>query len=178
VEICKIARECKTRYILVGGPTPSALPEHFISKPHIDFVFIGESERSVLDLASIISHNPRPDFTSIDGIVYKDSENNIISQPKNNFIGNLDEIPFPARHLLPMEKYFNVSSPQGGVFKSRKNTPIWTSRGCPGQCCFCASANIFGKRYRYRSADNVIGELEFLKREYKIQEFQIQELDD
>jgi len=173
-ELCRLAKECGITYTIIGGPTPSALPEFFISKPYIDFVFIGESERSILDFVRIGQKN-NPDFTAVDGIAYTNSDNNIIINPKKNFIENLDEIPFPARHLLPMEKYFRISSPQGGVYKSRRNTPILTSRGCPANCCFCSSTNIWGNKYRYRSTDNVIRELEHLKKEHNIEEFQIQD---
>jgi anaerobic magnesium-protoporphyrin IX monomethyl ester cyclase len=139
MEICRIAKECSVQYTLIGGPTPSALPELFISKSFIDFVFIGESEKSIADFANSVASNNKPDFSSIDGLTYKDSLNNVVSQPKRSFIENLDDIPLPARHLLPMEKYFQVSSPQGGVFKSRRNTPIVTSRGCPSKCYFCVN---------------------------------------
>jgi magnesium-protoporphyrin IX monomethyl ester (oxidative) cyclase len=74
-----------------------------------------------------------------------------------------------------MEKYFEVSSPQGGVYKSKRNTPILTSRGCPAKCCFCASANVWGKRYRLRSPEMVMKEIKLLKKEYNIEEFQIQD---
>jgi magnesium-protoporphyrin IX monomethyl ester (oxidative) cyclase len=68
-----------------------------------------------------------------------------------------------------------VSSPQGGFYKSRRNTPIVTSRGCPAKCYFCASTNIWGNQYRYRSAENIIDELKQLKQEYNIEEFQVQD---
>jgi len=175
IEICRISKECKTKYTIIGGPTPSALPGFFLSESYVDIVFIGESEKSILDFVQAIEKKENPDFTDIDGIVYKNSQGDIVSQPKNNFIANLDEIPFPARYLLPVEKYFKFSSPHGGVYKSKRNTPIMTSRGCPAKCCFCSSANFWGNKYRYRSPENVIKELEILKSEYKIKEFQIQD---
>lgn len=175
IEICRISKECKTKYTIVGGPTPSALPGFFLSESYVDIVFIGESEKSILDFVQAIEKKENPDFTDIDGIVYKDSHGDIVSQPKKYFIANLDEIPFPARYLLPVEKYFKFTSPQGGVYKSKRNTPIMTSRGCPAKCCFCSSTNIWGNKYRYRSPENVIKELEILKSEYKIKEFQIQD---
>ena len=175
IEICRIAKECNTKYTIIGGPTPSALPSLFASKSYIDYVFIGESEKSILDFAKAVDNKNGYELRNIDGISYKDTENQIVLQKKKNFITNLNEIPFPARYLLPMEKYFKISSPQGGLYKSKRNTPILTSRGCTAKCSFCASANVWGNRYRYRSADNVIEELELLKREYKIEEFQIQD---
>ncbi|MBC8412979.1 B12-binding domain-containing radical SAM protein [bacterium] len=175
VEICKIAKECGTKYTIIGGPTPSALPEHFAANKAIDFVFLGESENSILEFSISINDNNTDGLKTIDGIVYKDSDNNIVHQPKQRFITNLDDIAFPARHLLPMEKYFKISSPQGGIYKSTRSTPIMTSRGCTAKCAFCSSTKIWGNKYRYRSAANVIAELEHLKKEYKIEEFQVQD---
>ncbi len=174
-EICKMAKERGVAYTLVGGATPSASPQIFTASPFVDFVFIGESERSIADFVRIVEHDPQPDFGSIAGILYKDSGLPNVSKPKPFFIEDLDVLPFPARHLLPMERYFQVSSYQGGVYKSKRNTTIMTSRGCTAKCCFCASANMWGHKFRYRSADNVIMELKALKSDYGIEEFQIQD---
>ena len=173
IEICRIAKECNIKYTLIGGPTPSALIDLFASKSYIDFVFLGESENSISEFAQVMVNGNGRQLKDIDGIAYKGPDNQIVVQKKKNFISNLDDIPFPARHLLPMEKYFKVSSPHGAVYKSKRNTPIMTSRGCTAKCNFCASTNVWGNRYRYRSADNVIEELKHLKREYKIEEFQL-----
>jgi len=175
MELCKISKECNVHYTLVGGPMPSASPNLFIEKTFIDFVFLGESEKTIEDFAAIADSTQTPDFTNVDGIVYRNSSGKIICQPKTSFIEDLDSIPFPARHLLPVEKYFEVSSPQGGFYKSKRNTPIVTSRGCPAKCFFCASTNIWGNRYRYRSAENIIAELKQLKQDYRIEEFQVQD---
>ena len=99
IELCRIAKECSVQYTLVGGPMPSASPNLFIEKSFIDFVFIGESEKSIEDFATIADSAEISDFSNIDGILYRDSNSNIIRQPKTTFIEDLDSIPFPARHL-------------------------------------------------------------------------------
>jgi len=175
IEICRVSQECNVRHTIIGGPTPSALTEFFISKSCIDLVFIGESEESIAEFSHAVNQGGELDFSKIDGIAYKDTHNHPVIKPKRSFIANIDDIPLPARHLLPMEKYFEISSPQGGVYKSKRNTPILTSRGCPATCCFCASANVWGKGYRMRSPEMVIKEIELLKKEYNIEEFQIQD---
>jgi magnesium-protoporphyrin IX monomethyl ester (oxidative) cyclase len=94
--------------------------------------------------------------------------------PKTKFIENLDELPFPARHLLPMEEYSKAVSPHSGI----KRTPfasMITSRGCPARCTFCVLRKIWGLAYRTRSPDNVLDEIEHLIKEYGIREIHFED---
>jgi len=75
----------------------------------------------------------------------------IVRNPDRELIADLDDIPFPARDLLPMEKYSPVNS-----------TGIVSSRGCPFRCIFCASSKLYDKKFRSRSAQNVFQEVEQL----------------
>ncbi|MCK4267521.1 MAG: radical SAM protein, partial [Actinomycetia bacterium] len=81
----------------------------------------------------------------------------------------LDELPFPARHLLSMDKYFNIKRPAGAVRFSR-HTPLITSRGCPARCIFCSIHSVWGRRFRARSPENVLEEIRQIKEEYGIKE--------
>ncbi|MCZ2809095.1 MAG: radical SAM protein, partial [Candidatus Bathyarchaeota archaeon] len=82
------------------------------------------------------------------------------------FIQNLDELPYPAYHLLPIEKY----RPGKSIF-GKKILPIITSRGCPFQCSFCVTSRMVGKRFRARSPKSVVDELEWLKNEHGAEAF-------
>jgi len=84
-----------------------------------------------------------------------------------DYTANLDDLPFPARHLFPFPQAYSP-----GYYRRLPCATILTSRGCPGQCTFCNKV-IFGNKFRARSAENVVSELEYLKSEYKIQEFHI-----
>jgi anaerobic magnesium-protoporphyrin IX monomethyl ester cyclase len=111
---------------------------------------------------------PRGDFSGLDGALWK-SDGNVVVRPKTRFIENLDELPFPARHLLPMAKYAEV----GEAFlltKRRPFTPLNTSRGCVAQCTFCPVHATWGGRWRARSAGNVLDEIEHLVTEYGVRE--------
>lgn len=79
------------------------------------------------------------------------------------FINNLDEIPFPAYDLLPMDKY---------KFGNHRYGVMMTSRGCPFDCIFCASSTLCGKIWRARSAENVIEELRKLNTEFGVKEIE------
>jgi len=88
------------------------------------------------------------------------------------FIENLDDLPFPATHLLDMENYFKINTPQNPYSKGKRVAQIMTSRGCSAKCVFCTTTNFWGNRFRARSAENVISEIKHLKENYNIDELQ------
>jgi magnesium-protoporphyrin IX monomethyl ester (oxidative) cyclase len=169
-KICEIAKKINNNIItIVGGEHPSALPKETLSDSSIDFIIIGEGECSTVELLKRIRNRREPD--NIDGIVFKNGRK-IIVNPKTKFIEDLDRLPFPARHLLPMEIYFKVSLPQGLTYTKTPNTAMITSRGCSANCIFCATTRFWGNRHRTRSPENVLAEIEHLVNEYGIKEIQ------
>ena len=108
--------------------------------------------------------NPRPEK----GICFREN-GKIVNKGHSDFISNLDDLPLPAYHLIDYSKYANsafrksVDSPR--IFPYAR---IITSRGCPCGCIFCQVEGITGKKFRYRSAENVLAEIEWLKKEYNI----------
>ncbi|RLE51664.1 MAG: hypothetical protein DRJ26_05535 [Candidatus Methanomethylicota archaeon] len=126
----------------------------------IDAAVIGEGEYTMLELVEKVEERERP--ANIKGVIYR-KEGRIIENPPRNYIKNLDEIPFPAQNLLPMDLY--------GEYKGA----IITSRGCPYSCTFC-SKPVFGKTWRAHSPSYVLREKEELITKYKAE--QISFLDD
>jgi radical SAM superfamily enzyme YgiQ (UPF0313 family) len=121
----------------------------------IDVVIGGEIEYTILELAKNIPLN------EIKGITFKKDEKTI-KNPDRELIKNLDELPFPAYHLLPMKKYSYWYLPKTPF------TTFQSSRGCPFGCIYCPYSVGFGNVWRGRSADNVLSELRLLKEKYKI----------
>lgn len=151
--------------IIVGGPHPSSIPEKTLREhSSFDIAVRGEGEETMRELCKVIEN--KGDIQSVLGISFrKDGE--IISTPPRPLIENLDDIPFPAWHLLQMDKYFkntNMSLDAGGM----KTFSIITSRGCPGRCKFCDSHSVWKRKYRARSATNVVDEIERLYNDYNI----------
>lgn len=168
MSLCALAKEIDERTVtVVGGEHPSALAEQVLRNPCVDFVVIGEGEYTLRDLLRTL--NCGGDLSRIDGLGYRDG-GDVRVNPKTRFIENLDELPYPARHLLPMQTYFRVNLPQSGTSLRSPNTSIMTSRGCPGRCIFCATACFWGRRFRGRSEEDVRGEMEQLVRDYGIRE--------
>lgn len=173
-EVIKLAEKIKKLnpqiITVVGGSHPTFLAKHTLeSAALIDFIILGEGEESFSKLLKTLDQGK--DYTQIDGLAFR-KDNKIIINPKQNFIADLDSLPFPAYDLLPMKFYEKKAVPFSFTYKSRKNAPVVTSRGCPAQCVFCASRNYWGNQYRARSAENVLNEIEMLVKKYGIKEIQ------
>jgi anaerobic magnesium-protoporphyrin IX monomethyl ester cyclase len=166
LSVCEEARKVDPEIItVIGGPHPSALPEQVVQHDAIDFVVIGEGEYTFRDLLGSI---PKGNWTELDGLAWKNDGRAVVNR-KTRFIEDLDVLPFPARHLLPMSKYFSI----GEAFlltKKKPFTPLNTSRGCVAQCTFCPVHATWGGKWRARSAENVLDEIEHLVRTYGIRE--------
>jgi len=160
----EIAYELKKRSevpIVIGGSHSSIMPEKTLEEfPSFDMAVKGEGEYLMLDLCEGIEKN------KISGLTYRES-NKIIRNIDRSPIEVLDKLPFPARDLLPNKKYW---TPGTGRYPYAN---ILTSRGCPYSCTFCSDHLIHGRKFRARSVENVMREVDFLVREYHIKELNI-----
>ncbi len=141
----------------MGGVHPSVMPDEVMADPAVDFVAIDEGEEIMLDLAD--SKNP----PEILGLCYKDN-GQVIKNPLRPLIKDLDQIPPPAYHLLPMDKYF----PAVGSYQRLPVMIMFATRGCPGRCTFCYRT--FRGIVRKRSARNIIDEIKILQKNYGVKE--------
>jgi radical SAM superfamily enzyme YgiQ (UPF0313 family) len=157
--------------VVLGGPLATTLPKELLQTSQADFVVMGEGERTIVNLVSAIKQ--RGNFGDIKGIGYKD-HNRIFITERPEPIANLNSIPFPARHLLNMKSYVqnqfhNFSSNMKG-FGKIKSTNLITSRGCPYRCAFCFR-DMWGYKWRGRSPENIVAEMEFVQARYGINGF-------
>jgi len=160
---------------VLEGPHPSARPKECLANPNVDFVVIGEPENTILELANALEKEA-PDFNGIRGIGFVQDGVPVITSPRPP-LEDLDSLPFPARHLLPMEEYFAAvkENPlRGEIYKPW--TEILTSRGCPYNCVFCTHHIVWGRKWRGRSPENVVDEIEQVVKTYHVK--QVDFLDD
>ncbi|MEM2045320.1 MAG: radical SAM protein [Candidatus Bathyarchaeia archaeon] len=156
---------------VLDGIHPSAKPLDCLRNPNVDYVVIGEAEYTWLELARQIERGSSPEaLKKVLGIGFKHGEDVTITGPRP-LIRNLDDLPFPARHLLPMKLYFEAvrESPMRGEV-NKPWTVVISSRGCPYECIFCTSHLVRGRIWRGRSPENVVGELELLVEKYGIKQ--------
>jgi radical SAM superfamily enzyme YgiQ (UPF0313 family) len=152
-EANEIANLCsKNIKVFIGGVHASSMPEETMEKfERFDYLIKGEGEFAFLEFVK------GEKISDIRGLVYR-KDKKIIHNPLRELNRNLDDLPFPARDLLPMHKYFSVGA------KQKPSDYILSSRGCPYQCIFCADHLVHGKLFRYRSPENIIQEVEEIYR--------------
>ncbi len=161
VETAKAIKEVNpTCHIVVGGWHASYMPDSLLSHPEIDYVVMGEGERAIVQLANAISSGNTKQAESIAGVAIRTSKGNIKNPPV--YIENMDEIPYPARHLLPLELYDRTIE-----FLDAKPADVMSiSRGCVFNCGFCETRKLWGNICRGFSPTRVLGEIEDLMSRY------------
>jgi anaerobic magnesium-protoporphyrin IX monomethyl ester cyclase len=147
--------------VILGGAHPTSNPAECLEKG-ADIVVRGEGEETIAELIHKLDR-----LEVVKGISYK-KDGKFFHNDARPPIQDLDRLPFPARHLLPLKKY---------DFVDAKNKPvgtIMTSRGCPFGCVYC-NKNIFGLKFRARSPENVLSEIEEMVRKYNVREIHIED---
>lgn len=161
----KIASQIKKYYhypIVMGGPHVSFFEKETLSTGIVNYVVKGEGEYTTLNLLDALKKGN--DLSTVKGIAFKKQGNLIETTPAPN-IENLDNLPFPARELLPMDKYRKL------IFQGKPVTTLVTSRGCPFNCYFCSSSQFSGLKWRARSTENILSEIEHLIKRYDYHRF-------
>ena len=155
--------------IVLMGQHPSARPEACLLDLDVDFVVIGEPENTVFELINALQAGEQ-NFNGVDGLGFRKNGKPTLTG-KRAIIADMDSLPYPARHLLPMELYNEAvkENPLRGEI-SKPWTIVTTSRGCPYNCVFCTTCIIWGRTWRARSPKNVVDELEYLVKTYGIKQ--------
>ncbi|MBU4210210.1 B12-binding domain-containing radical SAM protein [Patescibacteria group bacterium] len=152
--------------IIVGGPHVTVLPKETVSMSGVDVGVIGEGEVTFLDLLRCFEKNGKLNF--VNGIVFK-LKDKIVFTKARQYIRNLDKLPFVDRNIIGSEGWY--SKAYGLFFPMRYPfANVIVSRGCPGRCTMCQPTLdlIFGRPARFRSPENVVGEIRELIEKYKI----------
>jgi len=146
---------------VIGGPHTTFLPiDTLKSLKELDVVVIGEGEETITELAEKYEKKSEEGLEEVKGITYRNQSKIKTNEPRA-LIQDLDSLPFPARHLIPFKEYETSKNGQAHII---------TSRGCIYSCEYCSSSLIMGKRFRARSPENVVDEIEELYDKYKIRE--------
>ncbi len=146
--------------VIAGGPHPTYMYEEAL-RQGFDIVVRGEGEYTMLELVEVLERYGMSEeaLRRVKGLAFRGREGIVVTEDRPP-IHDLDELPWPARHLLPMDKYtlFN---------KNIRVAHVMASRGCPYGCMYCITSYFWGRRARFRSARNVADEIEHLVYKYR-----------
>lgn len=152
---CVAKEACPESKVIMGGPHATFADKQILSEEaNVDIIVRGEGEETLLELAQKSADTKS--LPQIRGITFR-KNGKIIQTPNRPFIEDLDALPYPAYHDIPLDKY---------RIYGKKHLPLMSSRGCPFQCSFCVATQMFGTKFRGRSPKNVVDELEWLKTEH------------
>jgi len=146
--------------LLCGGYDATARPEIYLERGLADVVVVGEGEFSAVAVAE---QYPRID--DIPGIAFR-RQGEVVKTAHRNRELDLDQLPYPARHLLPMDAYRLAP----GYRQNPRATSLFFNRGCPHRCTFC-DRTIFGQKMSFRSPESMVAEIRHLKETYGVDEF-------
>ena len=167
-EICK--KTVPGVKVVGGGLHATFFPEDLLRPGNFDYVIMGEGEFRLPKLLDAMSGGPG--LNDFDGVAFRNPDGSINVKPPLGKIEDLDSLPLPARHLLPMEKYIGVNISMSPYPRKKRVAEILTSRGCPHRCIFCATSNFWGHKFRARSSEKVLDEIKMLKDDYGIEEIE------
>lgn len=168
---------------IVGGPHATAVPEAFLSSvSDVDYVVRGEGEITLLKIIRALEGGSPVE--AIPGISYrgrKEAGAGCVNNPPGDFIENLDDLPLPAYHMVPMEKYFEMvrlGFPSRFTFEypgSEREVSIITSRGCPFKCVYCGNHIHMGRRWRHNSIPYVARHIDLLVSRYGVNHLHLED---
>ena len=155
----------KPKFIL-GGAIITSKPNLIFEMLNPDFAVMGEGEETIVELLDCFSN--KGDFEKVKGIIFRDKQGKIIFTEKREYPSDLDKLPFPDVDALEISKWIENKYCNGEfafeTFDYPRSYYIIGSRGCPFNCTFCYHEG----RYRMRSVENIIKELEMAIAEYKV----------
>ena len=153
IRVADIVKEIDPSILtVVGGPHGTVVPAEFLEEAkNVDIVAIGEGEYTMLDIVRFFEGNKK--IVDVQGIAHRRDEKAVLNSPRQ-FNKNLDELSYPAYHLVEMEQYLNPKRIEYRSFQNRALSMV-TSRSCPFNCSFCSVHLHMGKMFRAHSVDYV-----------------------
>ncbi len=153
--------------VLMGGIHPTILYQQILDNYPVDYVIRSEGEETVKELLTAIKNGA--DTSNIAGIAFK-AKGKVVKTDDRALVKDLDTIPFPAYKWFNFDDYAKYEilngRHNGKDLEKMRFVPVIGSRGCVGTCQFCSTPRFWGRKWRVRSINNIVDEIEFLKNEH------------
>lgn len=149
--------------IILGGEHPTATYEYILRTcPAVTCVALGEGDQTIQDFAKVLDGKLKLD--EVASIAFRDSEGKVVRSAGRPRVRDVDSLPSPAWDLVPVRTYLDGGYGYG--VDLGRSMPVLATRGCPYQCTFCSSPQMWTTRYVMRAPDRVLDEIERYQREY------------
>ncbi|MCC6673229.1 MAG: B12-binding domain-containing radical SAM protein [Planctomycetes bacterium] len=172
----ELLRAIKARFakvpLVCGGEHFTAVTELSMEQAPIDYVVMGEGEETAIALFRALELGI--DTTVVPGVAWRDAQGHVVKNPRRDRIRAIDEIPWPAWDLFDVQAY-DENKLVTGIHYGR-TVPILATRGCPYQCTYCSSPNMWTTRWFAREPKDVADEIEFNVRRFGASNFPFQDL--
>ena len=161
----EISRYIKKKYknikIVWGGAHPTFFPEQTIKNDLVDYVIVGEGEKTFLKLIKYLKGEIKT-LKSIEGLAYKEKGKAIQNRTREPI--DMNKLPYMDYSLVDAEKYINKTIHD----KKKRVLELNTSRGCPHRCTYCINTSIHKRKWRSKDAESLLDEIEFLIKKYNV----------
>lgn len=144
-------------FLVLGGPHATIYPDHIFKKTHASAVVVGEGEETFADLLKALEEGKK--LKDVAGMALRNKDGHVFYTPPRTSIQNIDSISFPYYGGF---RHFNFSHYGGFPPLPHPTAAIISSRGCVFDCSYCASVRFWGKKWRFRTAENVLREIRWL----------------
>jgi anaerobic magnesium-protoporphyrin IX monomethyl ester cyclase len=158
-----LKKRIPSAFLVLGGPHASLYPMHVFIKTTAEAVVVGEGEQTFQELLSALEENHS--LKGIPGLMLRGFDNEMNDFQKRELVENLDSLPLPFYQGFDR---FSFSRYAGLPLLPKPTAAIISSRGCVYNCAYCGSTAFWGRQWRYRSAANILNEIEWLRDVYHI----------
>ena len=176
VYVREIVKDIRAQFpsakLIMGGEHVTGFPELSLEQAPLDAVVLGEGEEIVVKLLEHLKRNAP--LEELEGVAFRSSDGSIQVKPRYRRIKDIDSISWPAWDLFDIKKYNEVNQPHGA--SQGHFMPMLATRGCPFQCTFCTSPNMWTTEWIARDCKNVVDEMQHYQKHYGTSDFQFEDL--
>jgi radical SAM superfamily enzyme YgiQ (UPF0313 family) len=176
IYVREIVKDIRVRFpdakLIMGGEHVTGFPELSLQQAPLDAVVLGEGEEIVVHLLEHLEKGAP--LEELEGVAFRSSDGSIQVKPRYRRIKDIDSISWPAWDLFDIQQYNEVNQPHGA--SQGRFMPMLATRGCPFQCTFCTSPNMWTTEWIARDYKDVVDEMQQYQEHYRTSDFQFEDL--
>ncbi len=176
VYVRELVKDIRERFpqakLIIGGEHVTGFPELSLQQAPLDAAVLGEGEEIVVHLLAHLEQNLP--LSELAGVAFRTAEGNIQVNPRHRRIKDIDSIAWPAWDLFDIQQYNEVNQPHGA--SQGRFMPMLATRGCPFQCTFCTSSNMWTTEWIARDYKDVVDEMQHYQKLHGTTDFQFEDL--